>query len=64
MENQILSSCISTIELGLLIFTSQMLFYNLIKPIELKQGLIADKNLLTFVYKKKGARVSTLLFGA
>lgn len=40
-----------------------MLFYNLISPIELKQGLIADKKLLTFVHTKKGARVSTLLFG-
>ena len=58
-----MSSCtdaLSSKELGLLISTSQMLFYNLISPIELKQGLIADKNLLTFVHTKQGARVSTL----
>lgn len=54
------TDALSTKELALLISTSQMLFYNLISPIELKQGLIADKRLLTFVHTKEGVRVSTL----
>lgn len=65
--NLILSSCtgaLSTKELGLLISTSQMLFHNLISSTELKQGLIADKILHTFLHTSKGVRVSTLHFGA
>lgn len=60
--NLIFSNCtdaLSAKELGLLISTSQMLFYNLISPIQLKQGLIAGKKLLIFLHIKKGAAVST-----
>lgn len=41
-----------------------MLFHNLISSTELKQGLIANKILHTFLHASKGERVSTLHFGA
>lgn len=49
------TDALSSKEVGKLISTSQMLLYNLISPIEMKQGLITDKKAPHLnAYKEKG----------